>query len=64
MPKRLKPGQLATINDAVYRAYKRECGCAGCDLNDIFLCPCIVDRRYREPKYNCALDNIIFKLVQ
>ena len=59
----IKPGQFATINGTVYRAKKRSDGCKGCDLDSLTLCPCIVDRRHEEPKYNCALSDIIFKKV-
>ena len=59
----IKPGQFANFNGILYRAKKRVDGCKGCDLDSITLCPCIVDHRHEEPKYNCALLDIIFKKV-
>lgn len=59
-----KPGQLVTINKIVYRAVKRQDGCLGCDLNDIILCPMVVDRRFEEPKINCALHDVILKRIK
>lgn len=59
----IKPGQFATINGTLYRAKKRVDGCKGCDLDSLILCPCVVDRRFESPKYNCELLNIIFKKV-
>lgn len=58
----LKPGQLITIKNIRYRVKKREDGCKGCALDDITLCPCVVDRRLGgEPKYNCFASGIILK---
>lgn len=59
----LKPGQLTTIHNTVYRAKRRSVGCQGCDLRDLILCPCIVDKRYKNKRLNCALDNIILKKI-
>lgn len=59
----MKPGQFAIINNTLYRAKKRINGCEGCDLDSLYSCPCIVDRRFEEPKYNCAILDIIFKKV-
>lgn len=56
----IKPGQLITISNAVYRAKKRTGGCAGCDLNDVFTCPCMPDSRFGA-RYNCSLHGIILK---
>ena len=58
-----RPGQLCTINNIVYRAYKRTEDCYGCDLNKFMLCPNIVDRRYEEPPLLCGLKGIIFKRI-
>lgn len=60
MTKYIKPGQLITINNCVYKAYKRVNGCQGCDLNDLSLCPCITDKRH-EQKYNCMTYMTILK---
>ena len=60
---KLKPGQLCTINDVVYRAKKRANGCFGCALNDIVLCPNVVDGRNGFPRLQCSVDNIILKKV-
>lgn len=59
----LKPGNLATIHNTVYRAKKRTNGCEGCDLNDFFRCPMIVDKRREEPKIDCLLHGVILKKV-
>lgn len=58
----LKPGQLVTINNVVYRAHKRIDGCKGCSLNSFDMCPNIVDYRM-EPILTCNVSNIIFKKV-
>ena len=57
----IKPGRLLTINNCVYRSKKRVNGCHGCDLNSFDMCPCIVDRRRGEPRYDCATYEIILK---
>ena len=62
--KNLKPGQLATIRNTLYRATKRIDGCKGCDLNDDLMCPNIRDKRFAPPVYNCELCDIIFKAVK
>lgn len=59
----MKPGQFCTINNTVYRAKKRTCGCRGCALDSFFMCPCIVDSRNGNRKINCSLDDIIFVKV-
>lgn len=56
---RLKPGQLCTINNVVYRAKRRTCGCRGCDLDSFAICPNVVDRRIRGNKVECCLDDVI-----
>lgn len=60
-----KPGQLCTINNTVYRAKSRttSCGCFGCDLDDIALCPNIVDSRNGVKMLNCVENNIILKRI-
>lgn len=61
----IKPGQLITINNVVYRAYKKTVGCIGCDLCDILLCPCIKDLRFGPlgNRYNCAMYGVILKRI-
>lgn len=54
-----KPGQWFKLNDTVYRAMKRTNGCEGCILDDIILCPNIVDSRNGTPPLDCELNNII-----
>lgn len=54
-----KPGQFCTINGTVYRAKKRIRDCQGCALDNILLCPNIVDRRKEKPELECELNNII-----
>ena len=61
--KKIKAGQLCTINETVFRAKNATDGCQGCDLNNIFLCPNVVDRRFSEPTYSCSIDGIIFKKI-
>jgi hypothetical protein len=58
-----KPGQLCTINGAIFRAKKRTNGCKGCALNDFFLCPNIVDRRKDNPELECEVTGIILTRV-
>ncbi len=60
-----KPGQLCTINEAVFRAKKREpgAGCKGCALEDIDLCPNVVDSRNGVPVLNCSINDIILKRI-
>lgn len=54
-----KPGQFCTIDGVVYRAKKRTHDCDGCALDNIILCPNIVDRRKDKPQLECELNNII-----
>ena len=56
-----KPGQLCTINNVVYRAAKRTNGCIGCALNNILICPRIVDSRNGTPPIDCYTEQIILK---
>lgn len=58
-----KPGQLCTVGQVVYRAKKRHAGCKGCDLDDLLLCPNIVDRRKETPPLTCEANGIILKRV-
>lgn len=58
-----KPGQFCTINGVVYRAKKRINGCRGCALDNIVLCPSIIDLRYNTSKFDCSLNNIILVKV-
>ena len=54
----LKPGQLCTINNVVYRAVMRTHGCTGCALSDITRCPNVGKRRIECWRYNVILKNI------
>jgi len=59
-----RPGQLCTINNVVYRAYKRQNDCKGCSLNSLFMCPNIIDRRTNaRPPLDCIINGIILKRV-
>ena len=58
-----KPGQLCTINNAVYRAKRRINGCYGCALNSIVMCPNVVDSRNGHPLLECAINDIILVRV-
>ena len=60
--KHYKPGQFLYVNDQLFRAKKRSFGCAGCDLNNVFTCPMVTDRR-SPLKFNCAIDSIVLKRV-
>lgn len=53
-----KPGQFCTISGITYRAKKRSDGCKGCALDDILMCPNVIDRRAEKP-LKCALYDII-----
>ena len=68
MCKKLKPGQLHTINNQVYRVKKRECGCYGCAFNNVMLCPNILlNKRLNVgpiEKFSCAESGTIFTKVQ
>lgn len=58
-----KNGQFCTINGVTYRGKKRENGCKGCALDDLLMCPNIVDRRKEKPPLDCALNDIILVRV-
>jgi len=64
--KPLKPGQLCTINNKVYRAKKRPnpLSCHGCCLDDFVLCPNIVDIRFEKPPIPCDVHGIILERVK
>ena len=59
----LKPGQLCTIRNVVYRAKHRTYKCYGCALNSIINCPNIVDCRNGEAQIACAENDIILVRV-
>lgn len=59
-----KPGQLCTINNTVYRARRAVEGCKGCDLDDVFLCPNIIDRRTQSVPILCHIHRIILKRIK
>ena len=54
-----KPGRFFKFNGSVFRARKRTNGCKGCVLNNIILCPNIVDSRNGTPPLECELWGII-----
>lgn len=54
-----KPGQFCSINGTIYRAKRRTCGCRGCALDDIILCPNITDSRSISKPLDCTINNII-----
>ena len=56
--KHYKPGQIVSVNGENYRAKKRTNGCTGCVLNDLFLCPCVTNKKEIKP-LDCSLDEII-----
>ena len=60
----LKPGQLCTINRAVYRAKRRTYRCYGCALDSIATCPNIVDFRNGHAQIACAENDIILVRVK
>lgn len=60
--KHYKPGQIVSVNDINYRAKKRTCGCEGCVLNDILLCPGVVVKDVGK-KLDCSVDGIILTSV-
>ena len=58
--KRIKPGQIYVHNHTWFRAKKREMGCKGCILDNVFVCPNIkFNNPQREPPC-CELNGIIF----
>lgn len=57
-----KPGQFCTINKTLYRAKRRTDGCFGCALDNIFLCPNVVDCRSKKT-LQCAANGIILVKV-
>lgn len=59
-----KPGRFCTINGVVYRVKKRtSLSCEGCALNNVFLCPNVVDMTNGHKEFDCANDNILFVKV-
>jgi hypothetical protein len=61
MTKVVKPGQFVSIDGQVYRTKKRVDKCKGCDLDNILLCPCVIDSRNGEKPIDCEASNIIIK---
>lgn len=63
----LKPGQLHTINNQVYRVKKREYGCQGCAFNNVLLCPNVLFKRKINlgpvEKFSCTESGTIFVKV-
>lgn len=58
---RLKPGQLCTFHNNVYRAARKTNGCEGCAFNhNVYVCPVMIAKSKR---IDCLLDNIILKKV-
>ena len=59
-----KPGRFYTINGVVYRVKKRtSLSCEGCALNNVFLCPNVVDMKNGHKEFDCANNNILFVKV-
>lgn len=58
--KHYKPGQFVWVGNQQYRAKKRTYKCQGCDLNNVFRCPMVIDSRSQK-QFDCSLDNIILK---
>ena len=58
-----KPGQYFWLNGVQYRAKRRTHGCNGCALDDVFLCPNIVDSRNGIRPLDCSLNDIILVRV-
>ena len=58
-----KPGQFCTINGILYRAKRRTDKCKGCALDDLVLCPNIVDSRGGTKLLDCSLNDIILVKV-
>lgn len=62
--KKLKPGQLCTVNRTVYRAQRKINGCEYCDFDgNIFMCPAIINSKTLTVKVNCHRDNIVLVKV-
>lgn len=60
--KQYKAGQLYYHNGRYYRFTKSESLCEGCVLDDILLCPNIVDRRGRKfDLVPCVENGLILK---
>lgn len=57
-----KPGQFFKFNGFRYQTRKRTNGCKGCVLDDIILCPNIVDSRNGTPPLECELWDIILTI--
>lgn len=58
-----KPGQFCVIDNVYYRARKRVNGCYGCALNNVVLCPNVIDSRNGVPRLECAINNIILQRI-
>ena len=54
-----KPGQFCIINGTLYRGKRRQNGCNGCALNDIFRCPNVTDSRSTKKPFDCIINDII-----
>lgn len=60
----LKPGQLCTIRNHVYRAKKRTAGCSGCLFEySFFTCPGMLDFKRHVKHVDCVVSNIILTKV-
>jgi hypothetical protein len=60
----LKPGQLCTISNTVFRAKRKTAGCEGCFFSgSFFTCPGILDQRKMTRKVDCVVHNIILVRV-
>lgn len=67
--KRLKPGNLCTIGNSVYRAVRKKgdsyfLDCSGCALNSPMSCPNIAFTNCKnKTPLNCEQDGLIFVRV-
>lgn len=60
----MKPGQLCMLNDHLFRAKHKKCGCEGCYFEDAWLmCPSVTLKNRNVKKIDCVLDNIILVKV-
>lgn len=62
----MKPGQLYTYKNQLYRAKRRELGCKGCYFRfNPFLCPgCVPFKQETHKRLDCWGDNIILVKVK
>lgn len=61
----IRPGQLCTINNHVFRAKKKIAGCSGCFYEHCIFCPATV-KKNADPKkrIDCGITSIVLVLVK